>query len=207
MRWLVRGGLAVALIGALALGRWIDQAWPTDRMAVASYERTGGVGDRVATRWADLRVEGVTASTRLANTQAVVSTSGVWLVLDVTLWAQKQDLSVVEWRVVDAEGRTFVTDARTGYSLGTATPKVPWHVRVAFELPTGDLVGTTLRVSPRALDERREDVAVIDLGVDDDHAAELETLTDLVPIRASSSLEQPPLPGEPGYDDVFKDES
>jgi hypothetical protein len=207
MRWLVRAGLGVALVAALALGRWIDQAWPTDRMADASYVRTGGVGDRVSLRWADLRVEGVTGSTRLATTSSVVTTAGVWLVVDVTLWAKKEELAVSSWRVVDAQGRTFATDARSGFRIEHATPKVPWHVRVAFELPTGDLAGTTLRVSPYETDERREDVAMIDLGVDEEQGAQLETLTDLVPIKVSTSLEQPPLPGEPGYDDVFKDES
>jgi hypothetical protein len=207
MRWLVRGGLGVALIAALALGRWIDTAWPSGDLDVRSYERTGGVGDRVSLRYADLRVENVTAGTQLATGEEVADTAGVWLVLDVTLWAKDEPFSGGDWRVVDAQGRVFGTDQRSGFLVLDATPKVPWHVRVSFELPTGDLAGTTLRVSPYELDERREDVAVVDLGIDEAEGARLETLTDLIPVKQSSSLEQPPLPGEPGYGDVFEDPS
>ena len=207
MRWLVRGGLGIALVAALALGRWIDEAWPTDHMDTRPFEHHAGVGDRVSLRYADLRVEGVTATTSVATGSTVAGTNGVWLVVDATLWARGTAFSGGYWRVADAEGRVFEVDSRSGFRVQGATPKVPWHVRVAFELPSGDLAGTTLRLSPYDTDERREDVAVVDLGIDERRAAALEQLTDLVPLEESSSFEQPPLPGEPGYDDLWKDGS
>jgi hypothetical protein len=204
-RWLARGGVAVALVAALALGRWIEQAWPSGEMDVRSYERTGGVGDRLSLRYADLRVEGVTASTSLATGSEVAATTGTWLVVDATLWANRTAFGGGYWRVVDREGRVFDVDQRAGFLVQDATPKVPWHLRVAFGLPKGDLAGTTLRLSADEVDERRDDVAVIDLGIDAAQAARLDTLTDLVPVKQGSSFAQPPLPGQPGYDDVFKD--
>ncbi|MFT4286286.1 hypothetical protein [Nocardioides sp.] len=206
MRWLARGGVGVALVAALALGRWIDDAWPGRELDVGSFERAAVVGDRVTLRYADLRLESVTATKTLATGSGAVVTNGTWLVIDVTLWAKREWFTGGYWRVVDARGRIFETDPRSDFNILQATPKVPWHVRAAFELPAGDLAGATLRISP-AEDDRRDDVAVVDLGIDDDRAAELDGLTDIVPVQQSSSFSQPPLPGEDGYDDLWKDQS
>lgn len=203
MRWLVRLGFGIALIATLALGRWIDDAWPTDQMDTRSFEHAAKVGEKVSLRYADLRVENVTATRAIATTSTVASTNGTWLVIDATLSAKRTPLKTEYWRVTDSAGRVFELDGRTDSLVLTATPKVPWHVRLAFELPAGDLAGTTLRLSPVKLDERREDVAVVDLGITEKRAVELDQLTDLVAIKQSSSFEQPPLPGEPGYDKVW----
>ncbi|MFT4263525.1 MAG: hypothetical protein QM572_09100 [Nocardioides sp.] len=203
MRWLARGGIALVLVAALGLGRWIEEAWPSGNLDVRSFERAGEVGHRVSLRYADVRVETVTATTMVASQLYASTTTGVWLVVDATLWAKHEVYDADYWRIVDARGRVFEVDARSGYALGQATPKVPWHVRIAFELPKGDLPGATLRISRSDADERRDDVAVIDLGIDRDRAAELEAMTDPIVVRTSSSFDQPPLPGQPGYDDLF----
>jgi len=207
MRWLARCGVGVALVVALTLGRWIDDAWPNRQLDVRPFERVAAVGDRIALRYVDLRIEGVTATKTLATGSGAVITNGTWLVVDATLWAKREWFTGGYWRVIDARGRVFGVGPRSSFNILHATPKVPWHVRAAFEMPTGDLAGATLRLSPLDDDERRDDVAVVDLGIDEDRAAELDGLTDIVPVQQSKSFPQPPLPGEPGYDELWEDQS
>lgn len=176
--WLTRTGLGIALLAALALGRVITDAWPTEAKPEQPFVRSGTVGPAVTLRYADVRVDKVDATRVIATTGAQAKTTGVWLVLDLTVTVHREPLAEPLYlTVVDADGRTFEPVRRAGYSLGEPLVGVPWHLRVPVELPRGDLVGTALRVAPDSVDDRRDDVGLIALGIDRAAAARLQQRT------------------------------
>jgi hypothetical protein len=91
---------------------------------------------------------------------------------DVTVDA---DLTVVAWRrplfrpsisLQDNSGRVLSIDPRSGYDRSSAPTGVRWRAQVPFEVPEDALQGATLVFSRDANDDRRDDVARIDLGIE-----------------------------------------
>jgi hypothetical protein len=164
MTWPVRIGVGVALLAALALGRAIDTALPASSDS-RPFVHAGAVGDRVHLVYGDVTVDAIHTARTLASDQGQVGTPGRWLVVDVTVVAWGRPLSKPGISLEDASGRMFFSDPRSGYSWGSAPTGVPWRVRIPFEVPQDALQGATLVFSRSALDDRRDDVARIDLGI------------------------------------------
>jgi hypothetical protein len=162
--WPARIGMGVAVLAALAVAQTIDAAMP-----VHSDERpfvhTAGVGDPVHLTYADVTVDAVRTAKTLDPGQGDIGTPGRWLVVDLTVVAWGRPLAKPGISLEDAHGRTFFSDARSGYSFVSAPTGVPWHVRIPFEVPEDALQGATLVFSRNSLDDRRDDVARIDLGI------------------------------------------
>jgi hypothetical protein len=170
--WPARIGMGVAVLAALAVGQTIDAAMP-----VHSDERpfvhTAGVGDPVHLAYADVTVDAVRTAKTLNPGQGDIGTPGRWLVVDLTVVAWGRPLAKPGMSLEDSHGRSFHSDPRSGYSWVSAPTGVPWHVRIPFEVPEDALQGATLVVSRNALDDRRDDVARIDLGIGPDDVARL----------------------------------
>jgi hypothetical protein len=164
MTWPVRIGVGVAVLAALALGRAIDTALPASSDA-RPFVHTGGVGERVHLVYGDVTVDAVHTASTLASDRGQVGSPGRWLVVDVTVVAWGRPLSKPGISLEDASGRTFFSDPQWGYNLGSAPTGVPWRMRIPFEVPQDALQGATLVFSRSALDDRRDDVARIDLGI------------------------------------------
>jgi hypothetical protein len=165
MSWPVKVGMGVAVLAALAVGQTIDAALPVERTDVRPFVHEAGVGDRVDLVYADLTVDAVRTAKTMTTGLDAVSTPGIWLVVDVTLVAQGRSLTKPGISLQDSRGRTFLVDPRSGYSWAPAPTGIPWQVRIPFEVPQDALAGATLVVSRNAMDDRRDDVARIDLGI------------------------------------------
>lgn len=181
--WAIRGALGIAVLAALGLGRVISDAWPTGDSPEASFVRHGQVGDTVRLRYADVSVDRVAATGSLATVAGGVRTSGIWLVVDLTVVARQRPLAAPRITITDASGRIFSPDNRSGYLFTPAQTGIPWHVRVPVEMPQGDLVGLVLRLTGNTEDNRRDDVASIDLGIDRSAAERLEQEHAAVEVR------------------------
>jgi hypothetical protein len=163
MTWPGRIGTGVAVLAALAVGQTIDATLPgtDDRPFV----HAAGVGDRVQLAYADVTVDAVRVAKTLATNQGDVGTPGRWLVVDVTVVAWGRPLSQPGVSLEDTSGRSFVSDPRSGYSPLYTRTGVPARVHIPFEVPEDALQGATLVFSRSANDDRRDDVARIDLGI------------------------------------------
>jgi hypothetical protein len=181
MTWPARIGMGVVVLAALAVGRTIDVALPDtdDRPFV----HAAGVGDRVHLAYADVTVDAVRAAKTLDTGQANVGTPGRWLVVDVTVVAWGRPLHTPGVSLEDASGRNFRSDSRSGYTWVTAPTGVTWRVCIPFEVPEDALPGATLVFSRNALDDRRDDVARIDLGIEPGDAARLWGTQDTIEVR------------------------
>jgi len=181
MTWPARIGMGVAVLAALAVGRTIDVALPgtDDRPFV----HAAGVGDTTHLAYADVSVDAVRAAKTLDTGQGQVGTPGRWLVVDITVVAWGRPLSQPGVALQDANGRTFVSDPRSGYSPVYTRTGVPTQVRIPFEVPEDALPGSTFVFSRNDLDDRRDDVARIDLGIGPEDAARLWASQETIEVR------------------------
>jgi hypothetical protein len=185
MTWPARIGMGVAVLAALAVGQTIDVtlAGTDDRPFV----HAARVGEAVHLAYADVTVDAVHAAKTLATDQGDVGTPGRWLVVDVTVVAWGRPLSQPAISMQDASGRSFVSDPRSGYSPLYTRTGVPARVRIPFEVPEDALQGATFVFSRNAVDDRRDDVARIDLGIGPEDAARLWGTQDTIEVRESES--------------------
>lgn len=167
-----RIGVGVAVVAALALGRAIDTGVPavTD---TRPFVHSGGVGDRIPLAYADLTVDAVRVARRVDNGSRRLGSPGRWLVVDATVVARGRPLVTPGIWLHDGRGRTFAADPRSGYSWVPAPTGVRWRVRIPFEIPEDALAGATMKWARNTKDDRRDDVAEVDLGIDTGDAGQL----------------------------------
>jgi hypothetical protein len=165
--------MGIVVLAALAVGQTADRALPMERTDERPFIHAAGIGDRVHLAYADVTVDALHTAKALDAGQTDVGTPGRWLVLDVTVVAWGHPLATPGVSLEDASGRSFRVDPRSGYSWEAAPTGVPWQVQVPFELPEDALRGATFVFSRNANDDRRDDVARINLGIEDGDAAEL----------------------------------
>lgn len=161
---------AVLLVAALATGRAVQGLMPSSDAASAPFERTGAVGSPVETRWGAVEVTSVSGSTRITDAFGTGRISaGVYVVVDWTYTAAGEPQIPAYVAIRDGEGRTFRTSIeRNPFSSGgAAQPGVPRRLSAAIELPADAVAGAELVVALPVNDEdhRRDDVAVVDLGL------------------------------------------
>jgi hypothetical protein len=132
--------------------------------------------------YADVTVNAVRTARAVDNGQANIGTPGRWLVVDLTVVAWGRPLAKPGISLQDGNGRSFGIDPRTGYSWVSAPTGVPWQVRIPFEVPEDALRGATLVLSRTAGDDRRDDVARIDLGIGSDDVARLWATQDTIEV-------------------------
>ncbi|SEH77188.1 hypothetical protein SAMN04489835_3939 [Mycolicibacterium rutilum] len=166
MSWPVRVGMGVAVLAALALGRAVESALPVAHTDNRPFLHTAGVGEPVHMRYADVTADAVRSARALDTPQGEVGTPGRWLIVSLTVTPRGRPLSSPAVSLQDAKGRTFAVDARSGYSWEAAPTGVRWQVDVPFEVPYDALPGAALLFSHNPNDDRRDDVARIDLGLD-----------------------------------------
>lgn len=170
-----QAAFAVLLVAALATGRAVETLMPVDDETAAPFERAGGVGERVETRWGDVEVTSVAGSTRIEDASGATRvTSGVYLVVDWTYTAAGEPQIPAYVAIRDDQGREFRTSVeRSPYdSGGVAQPGIPRRVAAAIEVPADAVAGAELVITLQQNPEnhRRDDIAVVDLGLTGDDA-------------------------------------
>jgi hypothetical protein len=164
--WPARVGMGIAVLAALAVGQTVDAALPVQHTDERPFVRAGRLGDRVHTRYAGVTVDAVHTAKSLDTPQGTVGTPGRWLIVDLTVVAWRRPLSRPSISLEDNSGRVFSIDPRSGYDWSSAPTGVRWRAQVPFEVPEDALHGATLVFSRDANDDRRDEVARIDLGIE-----------------------------------------
>ncbi|MGV9803146.1 hypothetical protein ACWDTP_34335 [Mycobacterium sp. NPDC003449] len=190
MTWPARIGMGVAVLIALAVGQTVDSALPVEATDVRPFVHAGGIGDRIRLAYADVTADAVRTARTLDTPQGTVGTPGRWLVVDLTVVARGRPLHKPGVSLRDGKDRAFAIDPRSGYSWESAPTGVPWRVQVPFEMPEDGLAGATLVFTRNGLDDRRDDVARIDLGIGSDDVADLRATgatMEITPARMATS--------------------
>ncbi|MED5814778.1 hypothetical protein VST63_20655 [Mycolicibacterium sp. 050232] len=189
MSWPVRMGLGLAVLAALAVGRSVDAALPVEHTDERPFVHTATVGERVGMTFADVTVDGVHTAKALDSVQGTVGTPGRWLVVDLTVVARGRPLSKPGISLVDNADRTFRSDPRSGYDWSAAPTGVRWRAHIPFEVPRDSLAGATLVFSRNATDDRRDDVARIDLGIAEADVEALWATEDTIELGPAGMVE------------------
>ncbi|GIG40058.1 hypothetical protein [Cellulomonas phragmiteti] len=157
-----------AVLAALAVGHLVVTAFPVSDRVQASFVRPGGVGELVELRYARLTAGEPTGSTVLdTDDGTLLATPGVWLIVPVTVEAVGEPRSLAFAEVLGGDGRTYAvfTGGRSSFLPGTAQPGIPRYATLRVEVPPDAVPGARLRLGLDLKDQRRDDVADIDLGL------------------------------------------
>ncbi|GEM_PF-825420 len=188
-----RVGAAAAVLAALAVGHVVTTAFPVDDRVTASFLRPVAVGETAALRYADVTVGEPTGSTVLdPDDGTLLATPGVWLVVPVTIEARGEPRALGFAELLGGDGRTYAvaTGARSSFLPGTAQPGVARYATLRVEVPADALPGARLRLGLEQKDQRRDDVAEIDLGLT---AADADAwAADDTPVLAAAWSDDPP---------------
>lgn len=186
-------GTGAAVLAALAVGHVVTSAFPVDDRVQASFVRPVEVGQTVSLRYADVTVGEPTGSTVLdPDDGTLLATPGVWLVVPLTIEARGEPRALAFAELVGGDGRTYTlfTGGRSVFLPGTAQPGVPRYATLRVEVPPTALPGAHLRLGLDLDDQRRDDVADVDLGLT---SADADAwASDDTPVLAPSGSDAPP---------------
>ena len=187
-------GAGAAVLAALAVGHVVVTAFPVDERVAAPFVRPAVVGEPV-----DLRYARVTAGEPVGSTVldpddggTLLSTPGVWLTVPLTIEATGEPRLLSFAELLGGDGRTYTvsTGGRSGFLPGTAQPGVPRYATLRVEVPPEALAGAHLRIGLEQKDQRRDDVADIDLGLTQADAD--AWAADDTPVLAGAWSDEPP---------------
>lgn len=185
-------GAGVAVLAALAVGHVVVTAFPVDERVQAPFVRTTAVGEPVDLRYARLTAGEPAGSTVLdPGLGQLLTTSGVWLTVPLTIEAVGQPRALGFAELVGGDGRTYAVfqSGRSSFLPGTAQPGIPRYATVSVEVPVEAVPGAHLRVALNFEDRRRDDLADIDLGLTADDAE--AWAADDTPVVAVLSSDEP----------------
>lgn len=186
-------GAGAAVLAALAVGHVVVTAFPVDERVSAPFVRSTEVGETVDLRYATVTAGAPVGSTVLEpEVGPLLSTPGVWLTVPLTVVASGEPRLVGFAELLGGDGRTYPisTGGRSSFAAGTAQPGIPRYATVAVEVPPEAVPGAHLRIGLEQKDQRRDDVADIDLRLtqaDADAWSAQET-----PVLAASWSDEPP---------------
>jgi hypothetical protein len=162
----MRAGAAALVLAALAAGRAVTTLFPADAAISTPFVRAGVIGQPVSLRYADITAAGVQGSTCVATSSSSLGmqTPGVFVVVPLVIVAKGESAEVRYAAVRDREGRTFLASGtRSSFTAGTGQAGVRRYASVLVEVPRDAVAGAHLRVALNRLDQRRDDLADVDL--------------------------------------------
>ncbi|KQY47853.1 hypothetical protein [Cellulomonas sp. Root137] len=186
-------GAGAAVLAALAVGHVVVTAFPVDERVQASFVRPAVVGEPVELRYARLTAGEPAGSTVLDNDDGtLLATPGVWLTVPLTIEVVGRPRALSFAELLGGDGRTYTvfTGGRSWFLPGTAQPGVPRYATVRVELPPEAVAGAHLRIGSEQKDQRRDDVADIDLGLTQADAD--AWASDDTPVVAGAWSDEPP---------------
>ncbi len=167
---------AILVVAALWLGSLISSALPAASDVFSRpYVHAARIGEPVTLRTATVTVSGVRTAQEVSSYGSIASTTGVWLVVDVEVTARGEARSLMPaaFRVRSADGRLFGELPAVTVSCGPLQPGIPVRCSVPFEI-TPDAVPDARLLIPAGTDtEASDDLADVDLGIDEARAATL----------------------------------
>jgi hypothetical protein len=187
-----RAGAGVLIIAALAAGRAVTTAYDSDTGVDEPYLVSGELGRPVSLRYADVTATGVDGST-VVSPNLGMTTTGVWLVIPLKIVTKGEPAEVRYAAIQDTRGRVFLANGdRSKYAPGVSQPGVPRYASVLVELPADAVPGARLRVALDSLDQRRDSMADIDLGLTQAQASAWASRKDKLPVPEPANTPPPP---------------
>lgn len=163
------------IIFAVVVGSFVSKLMPgLNDLGSQPFVRHAAVGQTGEMRTGSVTVHDVRVGDALEGPGGKASTTGLWLVVDLDYTAKIEQQHLAKPTLRDAQGREFGGAQALNTICGPAQPGITLHCSVAIEIAKDALPGSTL-VLPASLLARTnpDDVLEVDLGIDDDRAAQL----------------------------------
>lgn len=190
----VRGrqlGVGALILAALATGRAVTTALPVDTTIDDPFVRPGSVGTTVDLRYASVVADAPEGATQLDAAGALLATTGVWVVVPLTITAHGEPIRLGYAAVRDSEGRLYRADGtRSQFAPGVAQPGIARHASVAVEIPADAAAGAHLLLALDPNDQRRDDLADIDLGITAAQVARWAAASSPIELAVASSSDE-----------------
>ena len=178
-RWL----MVLSLTAALLLGSWLTTQLPDrDTVAAAPFLRPGKVGQDVELRTGTVKVTNVRSAAEV-KLDSVATASGIWLVVTLDFTPKGEQRLLRKLELKDGRDRVFNHASSLSRTCGPAQPGLILGCEFALEVPKDALPDAELHLStnpPGA--ELPDDVAVIDLEIDEARAEQLGAETQRITI-------------------------
>ncbi|MDO5677167.1 MAG: hypothetical protein Q4G35_06625 [Propionibacteriaceae bacterium] len=187
-----REGLLTLLIvvAALFVGSRVVQLIPSsDEQFGRPFEHHAAVGEATEIRTGTVKVTGFDSAVEIEGHGAVAASTALFLVVDFEWLAKDQPhlFSVTEIVLQAADGRRFGGPAPVVAACLPGQPHIKLACQAPFEVPADALEGATLRM-PAATHTERDDVVIVDLGIDAARAAELAKPKDRIKMTGAVEL-------------------
>lgn len=173
--------VGVAVLAALSVGSVMERHLPVpDDVLDRPHERAVALGQEVELRTQRVVVDDLSAGTSVADSFQQYGTTAHYLMVRVRFEATGEPVTL-EATLQAADGRRY--DRTTPFVQACGISQVGQEVacRAFFEVPADALEGATLRVGASA--GQSDEVAVVDLGIDQARAAELASSTQKLTVR------------------------
>lgn len=167
-----RIGTALVVLAALAIGSQVEARMPdASQVLKRPYERSAQLGQRVELEDRVVTVTGVRGAGVLATHYGSVSTQGHWVLVTIDYEARREPVSP-KTELVAADGRTFGGHNPAVTPCSLSQVGLPRTCTAVFEVPSWALQGARVKVWSRKGDGA--EVAVVDLGIDEQQAGQIE---------------------------------
>jgi hypothetical protein len=166
-------GVGLVALALLAAATLLDGWLPgdTDDPGAEPFVRAAGIGESVDLRTAQVQVDAVRVSTVLLDLGDELRSPGVWVLVELTAEATREDTGVRFAELRDDEGRVWSLTGRSENLCTGGPPGVPVGCAVYFEVPPDALDSLRLRLAREPFEQRYDVVAEVDLGLTDEDAA------------------------------------
>lgn len=173
----------LSLTVALLLGSWLTTQLPDrDTVAAAPFLRPGKVGQDVELRTGTVKVTNVRSAAEV-KLDSVATTSGIWLVVTLDFIPKGEQRLLRKLELKDGRDRVFNHANSLSRACGPAQPGLILGCEFALEVPKDALPDAELHLSTNPPgSELPDDVAVIDLEIDDARAEQLGAETQRITI-------------------------
>jgi hypothetical protein len=185
------------VIGAVTAGCALVTYVPQETGVDAPFIVEGEVGETLDLTYAELTVTEVRVADTVSGFSEAGAAGGTFIVVDATWRATQGATSFIGAEVNDPQGRRFwPTDLAECSTSASAQPGYAWRTTYCFDVPRDALEGATVRLArgdqaEEHAGQRRDAVAVVDLGITASEADELweaqETVTPEEPSYAPAS--------------------
>ena len=175
--------MVLSLTVALLLGSWLTTQLPDrDTVAAAPFLRPGKVGQDVELRTGTVKVTNVRSAAEV-KLDSVATTSGIWLVVTLDFIPKGEQRLLRKLELKDGRDRVFNHANSLSRACGPAQPGLILGCEFALEVPKDALPDAELHLSTNPPgSELPDDVAVIDLEIDEARAEQLGAETQRITI-------------------------
>ena len=177
------------VIGGVAAGCALVTYVPQDATVETPFVVEGAVGETLDLTYAELTVTEVRVADTLTSLTEGAIAGGTFVVVDATWQATQGQTAFSGAEITDTQGRTFWPTNQAGCSTSTdAQPGYAWHTTYCFDVPRDALDSATIRLArgdqaEEHAGQRRDAVAVVDLGISGQEADELWEATETVALE------------------------